>query len=221
MKYSIVLPSKGSISGVRTLLSSLDRTVTNAGNVEVLIVCDDDDTAYADEIRQIRTSFVCKVFQRERQENFSDGYYNWLAAKTIGDAIQVFNDDAWYVTKGWDEIIREKVFGKKIWMADILDNTRFNMSGQQPCFPMVSRAAYKALGFVLHPQIKVYPADRKIFEVYQIAGKVVKCHEVQIQHDRIASEKTRLEELSRVFPAQGFVDVETDAQKLVDADVNN
>jgi hypothetical protein len=84
---------------------------------------------------------------------------------------------------------------------------------------MVSRAAYEALGFLLHPQIKAYPADRKIFEVYQAAGKVIKVHEVNIQHDRIASEKGRIEEISRSFKGQGFVDVETDAQRLVTADV--
>jgi hypothetical protein len=213
MKYSILMPSKGNINGVKKMLDAFTKTLTCHGNIEVLIACDKGDEEYGEKIEEIWTPYITKVFFREACENFSDGYYNWLAAKSTGDAIQCFNDDAYYLTNGWDEIIAEKVHGKKIWFADIWDSTRVNDSGFQPCFPMVSRKAYEAVGFVLHPQIKAYPADRRIYEVYLMAGKVVDCTDVKIQHDRVASEKSRLEAISR-SGMNGSIDLDADAQKL-------
>jgi hypothetical protein len=218
VKFSIVFPSKGNLSGVKTLLNAFGKTISCPGNLEVLIAVDNDDLEYAAAIKQVPTTFVCKVLTRERSDNFSNDYYNWLAKQSQGDAIQCFNDDAYYLTKDWDAKIRDKVSGKNIWFADIWDNTRVNNAGFQPCFPMVSRKAYEALGFVLHPQIKVYPADKKIYEVYVKAGCVVDCTDVKIQHDRVALEKTRIDSISRQPGARGYVDTSADAMKLVQAD---
>ena len=218
MKFSIIFPSRGNLEGVKKLLYTLGSTISCPGNLEVLIAVDEDDDQYEREIKAIQTTYVCKVLRQIRSDNFSECYYNWLAKQCHGDAIQCFNDDAYYLTKDWDVIIEDRVRGKKIWFADILDNTRINTSGQQPCFPMVSRAAYEALGFVLHPQIKVYPADRKIYEVYKKADKVIVFKDVQIMHDRVAEDKKRIEDISAGRNAQGIVDIEADAQRLIEAD---
>jgi len=196
------------------LLDRFKMLTSQYGNLEVLIAVDNGDDGYAQEIKAIDTPFVCKVLRRDRSDNFSNDYYNWLAGQCHGDAIQCFNDDAYYLTKNWDEIIAERVRGQDIWLADLLDSTRFNSTGEQPCFPMVSRKGYETLGFVLHPQIKVYPADRKIYEVYKEADRVIKIHEVRIQHDRVASDKLRLEEISRKSRWGNDVDVSYHADKI-------
>lgn len=218
MKFSIVLPTRGNVSGLKKMLRAIDETVSSPGNVEVLVAVDNDDPQYQ-EIRSLTTKFVYRVFQVERSENFSRDYYNFLASKSYGDAIQAFNDDAYYITKNWDEKIRTKVQDSRIWLADIYDTTRTYGTGNQPCFPMVSRKAYQALGFLLHPNIKTYPADRILYEVYKKAECVIDCTDVQIQHDRQHDKKERIMNIFRENNADGSIRVDTnkDADTLREA----
>lgn len=162
------------------MFKSIEETISDINKVEVLLAVDNDDIDF-NEIDLIDTSVNFRIFRRDRTNNFSQDYYNWLADKTTGDAIQAFNDDAYYETKNWDLIIESKVGNRELWFADIYETTRF----MYPSFPMVSRKCFEILGFILHPQVRIYPADKKIWEVYKGADLIVNCLDVRIQHDRL------------------------------------
>lgn len=216
MKFSLVVPTRNNVIGLKKMLKSIEDTAFYLPNIEVLVAVDNDDPQ-REEILAIETKLDFQVYQRERSKNFSNDYYNWLAAKATGDAIQAFNDDAYYKTNCWDEIIAKKVDGKRRWFADIYDDTRVNVVGTiQPCFPMVSRTAFEALGFLLHPQIQMYPADKKIYESYKAADLVVDCLEVKIGHDRIATGKEYWGQLCFEDETAGRlnIDVDSDVRKL-------
>ncbi len=214
MKFSIVLPTRNNISGLKKMLQSIEDTAYYLPNIEVLVAVDNDDSQF-EEISEIETNVDFKVFRRTHSKNFSQDYYNWLAEKTNGDAIQAFNDDAYFETKNWDLIIEEKVKGRYLWFADTYETTRF----MYPSFPMVSRKAYEVLGFLLHPQVRIYPADKKIWEVYNSAGLVVNCLDVRIKHERLENGQQH-EGWGEICNEDDVIvrnmDIELDAKKLRD-----
>lgn len=200
------------------MFKSIEDTVFNIEDIEVLLAVDYDDNQFSD-ILKIDTKIKFSVHRRDRSKHFSRDYYNWLAGFCSGDAIQAFNDDAFYETKGWDKILSLRLDGRKLWFADIYDSTRTNHVGYQPCFPMISRGAYEALGFLLHPQIRIYPADKKIYQVYKQAGLVVDCLDIKIGHDRDASNKEAWGEICHEDDVAGrlSIDLEGDVRKLDEA----
>lgn len=213
MKFSLILPTRNNIEGLKKMFKSIEDTAFYLPNVEVLLAVDLDDPQY-EEIKNIETKVNFQTYRREQSTYFPRDYYNWLALMCDGDAIQAFNDDACYETPCWDEIIAKKVKGKDIWFADIHDTTR----PHYPCFPMVSRKAYERLGFILHPQIHNWPSDGKIYEVYDKAGVIVNCHDVKIKHDRVVENKKHFEKLADQDLHSGNlnIDIDADVDRLLD-----
>ena len=217
--FSIVIPVRGNIKGLMTTLNAFNIFTAQKDRLEVLLIADTNDPdLYEYNSLSFDYPFDIEVFAVARSDNFCRDYYNFGARQAIGHSILVFNDDAYIQTYGWDDIVMNKIEGKSVYLVDMLDST--HDQGQSfPRFPMISKVSVNALGFFFHPQVRMWPADRCIWELYKLAECIVECHEVKIQHDHkpvTDLSKERLWKIyqedidSGVFP----VKIGADAKKL-------
>ena len=125
-----------------------------------------------------------------RTDNFCESYYNFGARKAIGTNIMVFNDDCYVQTNAWDDLVRSRIEAnpkfKGVYMVSLMDSTYYDEKGLEfPRFPMISKKAVDAIGFFFYPQVRMWPADKCIYDLYRQVGCVITCHQVKLQHDHI------------------------------------
>lgn len=189
INFSFVLPSLGNRKLLTKMLDSFERTTKHKKQIEFLIALDEGKL---DEIRQWfredEYSFNVSFCERPRTKDFTNDYYNFLASRCHGDNVVAFNDDAWMRTKDWDAKILKKIkqYGWGIYMVDILDTARVQYVNQFPCFPCVSRRAMNTLGFLLHRDVPMYPADQGTWLIYYHAKRVIPIWDVLVEHEHVS-----------------------------------
>ena len=185
MEFSFVLPTLGDYSRMRKMLDSFERTTRYKDKIEFLIAVDTGNTDIIKAIEGCKYSFSIKFFERDKTNDFTNDYYNWLADRSVGDNIITFNDDAWMRTNHWDVKLLRKIkeIGKSVYLIDIPDTARIKYKNQFPCFPLVSRRAFCTLGFALCPKIRMFPADKVTFEIYRQSGLVREIRNILIEHE--------------------------------------
>lgn len=188
--FSVVMPVRNNVNGLRVTLGAFNLFTVHRDRLEVILVVDDDDNdALFYHGLKGRYGFDIRVLLVKPTDNFSDGYYNAAARLTRGSHIWAFNDDCYIQTNKWDDIVRDKIAKcpqfKGHYLVDILDSTRVCGSNGVafPRFPMISRKAVDVVGFFFFPQVRNWPADKCIWDLYNTVGCVVPCNEVKIQHD--------------------------------------
>lgn len=188
MNFSIVLPSLGNKELLLKMLESFERTTRNPRSIEFLIALDVGNINKVLEwFDKENYSFRVTFFERQITEDFTNDYYNFLANRSAGENIIAFNDDAWMRTQDWDiKIMKEiKAYGWSVYMLDIPDTARIKYRNTFPCFPCVSRRAMNTLGWLLHKDVPMYPADRVTTEVYFNAKRIIPIRNVLIEHEHI------------------------------------
>jgi len=189
--FSLVLPTRGNITGLTRMITSFLDKAKNKDCVEFVIAPDLDDP----ELNLIKESvkpYPVKVFETHPTDNFCRDYFNWLTWKSSGKSVWCMNDDVEMETQDWDEIVRDKIKDKRFYLVDILDSTHEEGGVSYPRFPLISRASIDVIGFTFYPQVRMYPADRIIYELYKNLDLIVPCHEVQLRHDWIpVSDKSK------------------------------
>ena len=191
MDFSLILPTLGDQKRVKKFLDSIERNTKKKDEVEVLFAIDIGRTDIADFVKNEGYSFEIRFYERPVTENFSDDYYNWLAARTTGDNIWACNDDIQIETRHWDEKIRKKIkkFGWSVYLVDTKDTTRGAVNKGFCCFPIISRKAVNALGFFFYPQVRVYPADKIIYEVFLNAARIIDAQDIIINSKYVSEDK--------------------------------
>jgi hypothetical protein len=188
MNFSIVLPSIGKKAPLIKMLDSFERTTKNKHKLEILIAFDEGSSKIIREVKSQFYSFNILFFERPKTKDFTNDYYNWMATRSHGDNIMALNDDAWMRTQDWDEkllrAINESCFS--IYCLDIPDTARIKYRNSFPCFPCVSRRSMNTLGFLLCKDVKMYPADKITFSIYQQAERVIPIRNVLIEHEHIS-----------------------------------
>jgi len=189
--FSLILPTRGRVIYFKRLLDSIERTTSKKDKIEVLICVDNDDEKTIEFLKDISQGYSLKFFVRDRQEDMTNGYYNWLAHRTVGNNIMAVNDDAWFKTQGWDDIIRSKIKKSRwsIYLVDVFDDQRnINNNWNFPSFPMISRKGMNVLGFFFLPHFRGWYADQLLCRVYKDIGRIISALEVNLGHDRIEDE---------------------------------
>lgn len=201
MNFSIILPSRGEQKAVFKMLDSFERTTRYKNKIEFLIAIDEGKTEIKDAVYTRGYSFPILFFERPKTKDFTNDYYNWLADRSCGKNIIVFNDDAWMRTNRWDEKILRAIdeSGFSIYCLDIPDTARIKYKHQFPCFPCVSRRAFCTLGFVLIPEVRIFPADQVTFAIYEHAKRVIPIRDVLIEHEHIMDYSGNKKEMMDVF----------------------
>lgn len=185
--FSVVIPVRGNIDGLRITLGAFNLFTAQRDKFEVILVVDDDDPDASFYIKlKGKFGYSIRVMIVKRSDNFCRDYYNAGANIALGTNILMFNDDCYMQTYGWDDIVRFKVEANKhfngIYLVDMMDSTHDN-NVVYPKFPLISRKAVELLGFFFFPQVRMYPADKCIWDLYKGVGCVITAHEIKMQHN--------------------------------------
>jgi hypothetical protein len=199
INFSIIYPTAGDKKKIKRNLDSIERTTGSKDKIEVLIAIDEGRKDLIDYINSLGYSYIIKCFERPITDNFSDDYYNWLANRTIGDNVWGFNDDVFIRTQNWDDIILKKIseYRWSVYLVDTTDATRGTVNIDFCCFPLVSRKAINEIGFFMYPQVRIYPADKILYELYNKAGRIINAREVILQSHYV--EETKSPRLWKIF----------------------
>ncbi len=187
--FSVVMPVRNNINGLRLTLGAFSLFTAERSKLEVILVVDDDDAdvSFYHGLKN-KFPFEIRVLLVAPSENFCETHYNAGARIARGKNILVFNDDCYIQTYGWDDIIRYKVEANKhfrgVYLVDMMDSSHNDTpSVPFPRFPVISRKAVELLGFFFFPQVRMYPADKVIWDLYKAVGCVITAHEIKLQHD--------------------------------------
>lgn len=171
------MPTRERTSSLFRTLKSLDDTILDKNEVEIIIVCDNDDYETRKKLEIINSDFprlnIQKLF-RERTIFLNRDYYNFAAHKAVGDFLWVIADDLTFYVQGWDQIIFERLEHfchhnkDRIICASIRDNTPKPSPHlpKFPCFPMFSKEVFRAIGMLLHPKIPTWGADYLAYRMF-------------------------------------------------------
>ena len=205
MDFSFIVPSRGNWVDLKKMFDSFERTTKDKKNIEFLLAIDIGTGENVPElIKKEGYGFEIRCFYRPHSTWWSKDYFNFLADRTVGDNICPFNDDAFMHTNHWDDKVRKHIkdSGWSIYLLDIPDSARIKYNHQFPCFPVISRKGFVAIGYFFHEQVKVYPLDKIMFEMYLNAERIIKVDDVFIQHDHVVETDPSKSELIKVFIEQ-------------------
>jgi hypothetical protein len=85
------------------------------------------------------------------------------------------------------------------YLVDTNDSTKTRPLGDFCRFPLISRVGVGITSYLLHPKIRIYPADKIAFDIYATARCVVQAHEVEIQHDHIHESDASKDKMMEIF----------------------
>lgn len=174
-KFSIVFPTRERPKLLLALLESLVKNTNNLSEIEVLTATDDDDKTDYEFLKSY--SFV-QHFVVKQSLNFSEHYYNFLAAHSSGEWIITGNDDCQFETKNWDWLAFNALNSRSRviygWIEDNLGKYRARGQGDYCCFPLFGRKGYEALGYIFPSRIPTWGCDIWASNLYkQINSRIV------------------------------------------------
>ena len=208
MHFSLLIPTRTRIERLKVLLTSIVETTYDKTNVEVLIAYDVDDiptrdfliATNADGVTQLQLNFpdlIIKAFGRQQSPFINRDYYNWLADKATGDFLWVMGDDLKILSPNWDSIAFDRL---EVYLENKPDRVVYgNIDDGTPppkdqpkffcCFPIFSKEAVKALGFVFHNEIATWGADFAIYHIYGSSEIDRMCNLFDVKIDHICHHK--------------------------------
>ena len=174
--FSLLCPSRRPHQ-VKKLLASLNATIGNFDTVEILFGIDNDDIQTPQSVQDCIETYPnlnIKIHRRNKSIHINKDYYNWLSTFAKGKFHWAIGDDLIFKINNWDGRINENLEGylnfrkDRVVCAAIKDNTPKPSPKLPPfpCFPLVSKEAIKAIGFLLHPNIPTWGADYAVYKLY-------------------------------------------------------
>jgi len=193
MDFSIMMPVRNNIEGLKITLGAFQLFTAKPELFEILLIIDDNDPDISKYIGMIK-EYKLQIFIHivKQSDNFCNDYYNAHVKHCRGKNIMAFNDDCYVQTNKWDDIVRQKISKNPqlngVYFVDVFDSTRFGCDSEGKKFefarfPIISRKAVDIAGFFFFPQVRNWPADKVIWNLYVNVGCIIKCHEVKLQHD--------------------------------------
>lgn len=193
MDFSIMIPVRNNIEGLKTTLGAFQLFTAKPELLEILLIVDDNDKDASDYFELIGNyKLKIQIHLTKPSDNFCNDYYNAHLKHCRGKNIMAFNDDCYVQTNKWDDIVRQKISEnpqfKGVYFVDVWDSTRYGQDAEGKNFefarfPIISRKAVDIAGFFFFPQVRNWPADRVIWGLYQNVECIIKCHDVKLQHD--------------------------------------
>ncbi len=227
----MIIPTRGRSDMIRKLLNSINRTAKDFFSFELVFVYDDDDKKTGDALKAYQyeyTAIDIRIFHRKRNDNISDKYYNWLlkSGNLIGDYYWVLGDDIMMITEGWDILIIKAIenflFDKpdRICCAYPMDTSqnkpviREAQGKQWGWFPIITREAAEAVGYILPPQYPTHGADIYLAKIYNAIYRYCPIYNVSIHtishrtegipNDKTAKDVGRIAEKNSKYALENF-----------------
>ena len=173
---SVIVPTRGRVTRLDAMLNSLWRTVAQSDHVEVVIRCDVDDLPTLNYLVGKGITFLAG--------SHLDGYVtlasfiNQAARASSGEIVLVINDDAEFVTPGWDTALIKATEQFPDGVYDIGVNTIMN--NENFVFPCTSRRMVNLIG--VHEERLIYN-DIWLRDVMLAFDRAVHVPDITIRHD--------------------------------------
>lgn len=172
-KISVLVPTRGRIERLKTLLSSFDATVKKS-DAELVFRVDDDDL----ETQEFLLGENVVVGPRHKGYESMSAFFNESFTAATGDVLMCGNDDMVFRTPGWAAVVLAAANRYPDGLFDIGVNT---MNEEHYPFSIVSRIAAERLGFVWDPL--VFWGDIYLRDVMAAFDRCVMLPEVRVEHD--------------------------------------
>jgi len=188
MKFSLLVPTRDRREKLNRFIKSIYTTTTSKNKIEVLIACDDNDLGSQAHVKNIMLQYErqldIKLFTRPQTEFINRDYYNWLAEKATGELLWVLADDLELTQHDWDSETRSAVENflqdkpDRVVCVSLKDNTPppSHRLPKFPCFPMFTREAITACGWMLNPMTPTWGADYIAYVIYNHIGRLLELH---------------------------------------------
>lgn len=176
-KVSVLVPTRGRVERLTTLLTSYAHT-SNEGTSEMVFRVDNDDAESIRFLEQhpLRPQIV--VGPRYQGYRSMPQFFNELAAKASGDVVMCGNDDMVFKTLGWAPMILEAANRYPDGLFDFGVST--HNEAHYP-FATVSKQVVDRLGFIWDPRI--FWGDIYLRDIMAFFGRCEMLPEVEIEHD--------------------------------------
>jgi hypothetical protein len=188
MKFSLILPSRERASLLANFCRTVEENTFDKENIEMLVACDDDDKETIETLKNMKYPWL-KYYVRPRGNSISRDYQNWLYPHSKGEYLFVLNDDVELKTKNWDQIALQKIqdYPHKdgIFCGWIADDTKVRIRDKKDaysCFPLFTRKAVNALGYLMNEYYGGWSADIFIYNVYKEIDRILDMSEILVQH---------------------------------------
>jgi len=173
-KISVLVPTRGRVTMLMTLLDSYDRTTVGFENASELVFRVDDDDL---ETQSFLAGEHMIIGPREKGYESLPQFFNELAMVASGDILMLGNDDVVFVTEGWAPKILE--------VANRFPDGVFNIGVKThnvDHYPLstVSKTVVNKLGFLFDPRI--FWGDIFLRDVIGRLERNVMLEDVEIQH---------------------------------------
>lgn len=174
-KVSVLVPTRGRVDRLRTMLGSFDRTTGNGPDAEVVFRVDDDDPATLGFLLGWGGHQVVSGPRLDGYRSMPE-FYNELAGAATGDVLMVGNDDMTFLTPGWPAIV---LAAANLVQDGVFDFGVSTHNEDHYPFSIVSRKVVDALGFFWDPRI--FWGDIYLRDVMGNLGRLAKIP-VEIDH---------------------------------------
>lgn len=177
---SVLLPTRGRTDALERSLMGLINHSAHPECLQIMLGFDDDDTESFEyfqrviqpEIEEAGAEFICLGFKRMGYQRLHE-YVNKLAAKSTGDWLFFWNDDAIMQTQDWDERIRDHD-GRFALLRMPTHNAH-----PYAIFPIVPKEWFQLFGYLSLHQL----SDAWISQIGYMLDIVVNI-DVEVLHDR-------------------------------------
>ncbi len=180
-KISLLIPTRSRPHRIKEFVSSVENTVEDTRNVEVVLYLDDDDSEKYNSIITNKVALRKVVGPRQK---YLSRMYNIMLERSRGDILFYGADDIIFCNSGWDRLIINK-FQKRRILLCCNDFTH----------GFVSRFSCRKLGYFFPPYFEHGYSDHWLREIYSRAGRfeTVKPSEICILHKHWHADKRLLD----------------------------
>ena len=208
ISFSLLIPTRDRAVERDRLLKSIITTTTNLNDIEILFAVDRDDLRTQEILSETIKTFSnlnIKYFIRNRSIFLNRDYYNWLSGFASGNFYWVIGDDLVFAFNGWDVYLKNRIedylkdkHDRIVCVGPKDDTPKPGSLPYFPCFPIVSKEAVKAIGFVLHPNIPTWGADYALYCLYKEVPRILVINEnTFLNHISYHTKKVESDALNR------------------------
>jgi hypothetical protein len=167
---SLFFNTRKRIGLLNNLLSSIYNTVQSADNIEIFVTVDNDDFESKEFLDSLNFPNL-NVRSIEKPSNLHTSI-NEMAEMASGDFLFVLNDDVIFRTFHWDRKIIDNYNPEEILYIATHDNSVDKTNhGRYASFPILTRAAYQALGFFMSEKFVSHGGDVHLWRVFSLSCK--------------------------------------------------
>lgn len=178
-KVSVLVPTRGRVERLRTLLESFGQTVYH-GRAELVFRVDDDDVATQEFLMSSSDNRRWRMIVGPRLDGYASmaTYFNELYAAATGDVLMCGNDDMVFLTPAWNVAILNEAnrYPDGVFDFGVLTHNAENFP-----FATVSKMACDKLGFLFDPRI--FWGDIFWRDIAVYFGRALPLPSVSIAHD--------------------------------------